>query len=255
MIKKYEIIKIIVCVLLMIILIITSYNSQQTITIKEEKQKIFFKLEVIPKIKPKEQSKKQSINQNLNVPFISQLPELPTGCEITSLTMVLNYLGFKVEKTWLVDNYLLYQTSDYQVGFKGSPYTVNGALMWPPAIVDVANNYLKDKKSKYKAHDVSGMEFKTLLGYLKKGTPIIMWVNETFSEYIYYDSVVDSYNEKNYYSYWGEHCIVLKGYDIKKKSVYINNPLTGESILYRDNLKKVYNICGKYAVVIYKDEE
>ena len=40
------------------------------------------------------------------VRHIAQNPELPTGCEITSLTMVLNYLGYNVSKTYMADNYL-----------------------------------------------------------------------------------------------------------------------------------------------------
>src|SRR5690606_26676624 len=37
----------------------------------------------------------------LNVPIISQLPELPTGCEITAVTMMLQYLGLDVDKITL----------------------------------------------------------------------------------------------------------------------------------------------------------
>ena len=34
----------------------------------------------------------------INVKWVSQKPELPTGCEITSLTTVLNYYGYNVSK-------------------------------------------------------------------------------------------------------------------------------------------------------------
>lgn len=37
---------------------------------------------------------------------IIQYPDLPTGCETTSLTMVLNYLGYPVDKLDLADHYL-----------------------------------------------------------------------------------------------------------------------------------------------------
>ena len=37
---------------------------------------------------------------------MSQYPELPTGCEITSLTEVLNYLGYGIDKETLARNYL-----------------------------------------------------------------------------------------------------------------------------------------------------
>lgn len=42
----------------------------------------------------------------LDVEPILQLPELPTGCEITSLATVLNYYGYDISKTQLADEYL-----------------------------------------------------------------------------------------------------------------------------------------------------
>lgn len=42
----------------------------------------------------------------IDVPTVMQNPELPNGCEITSLTAVLNSKGYKVEKTEMADIYL-----------------------------------------------------------------------------------------------------------------------------------------------------
>ena len=42
----------------------------------------------------------------IEVTPIYQEPELPAGCEITSLDMLLNYLGFDVDKVDLSDKYL-----------------------------------------------------------------------------------------------------------------------------------------------------
>ena len=36
-----------------------------------------------------------------DVPFIKQLPELPRGCEVTSLAMLLQYKGVQVDKMQL----------------------------------------------------------------------------------------------------------------------------------------------------------
>ena len=41
-----------------------------------------------------------------NFEIIGQLPELPTGCEITALTMVLNYYGLNPNKLELATEYL-----------------------------------------------------------------------------------------------------------------------------------------------------
>lgn len=42
----------------------------------------------------------------LDVEPVLQLPELPTGCEITSLATVLNYYGYDISKTQLADEYM-----------------------------------------------------------------------------------------------------------------------------------------------------
>lgn len=45
----------------------------------------------------------------LAVKPVLQLPELPNGCEITSLTTVLNYYGFDVDKEEMAVRYLPYE--------------------------------------------------------------------------------------------------------------------------------------------------
>ncbi len=42
--------------------------------------------------------------QKLNVPLENQLPDLPNGCEVTSLSMLMNYYGIKVTKNELAQS-------------------------------------------------------------------------------------------------------------------------------------------------------
>ncbi|NLY78771.1 MAG: hypothetical protein GX072_02350, partial [Lysinibacillus sp.] len=44
-----------------------------------------------------------SVENRLQVPVVLQNPELPNGCEITSLTAILNYYGINVDKMTLSD--------------------------------------------------------------------------------------------------------------------------------------------------------
>ncbi|MGF7016882.1 uncharacterized protein YvpB [Lachnospiraceae bacterium PF1-21] len=59
----------------------------------------------------------------LAVKNIRQLPELPNGCEATSLAMVLDYYSMEITKTELVDKYLDMENLQYDHGvvYGGNP--------------------------------------------------------------------------------------------------------------------------------------
>ena len=58
----------------------------------------------------------------LAVNLIKQMPELPTGCEITAVTMMLQYAGQPVDKVTLAHE-MPYDASDWNKGFVGDPFT------------------------------------------------------------------------------------------------------------------------------------
>lgn len=72
-----------------------------------------------------------------------QNPELPTGCEITALTTVLNYLGYDVDKLTLADNFLdkgrVGETSPYKA-FVGNPRDEDACGAFAPVIVNSAKD-------------------------------------------------------------------------------------------------------------------
>ena len=220
-----------------------------------------FQMETIPELEEIEKEIEAEIEEepityvNLEVPFVSQYPELPTGCEITSLTMVMNYFGYDVAKTYMADNYMFYWQYDYQVGFLGSPYSIYGSKMLPPAIADSANYFLQSNNSNLIATDISGMDFNNLMAYIDLKYPVIVWVTEDFSEYPNWNGSVDYYNGHENYGYWGTHCIVIKGYDADSNNVIINNPQTGEQYINRDQMARVYDAVGRYAVVVTRNED
>lgn len=192
--------------------------------------------------------------ENLDVPFVSQYPDLPTGCEVTSLTMMLNYLGYDVESTEIVDDYLLYWDPDYQVGFRGSPYFEDGGTIWPPALVTTGNNYLDEQESEYSFIDVSDTNFEKLLEYIDSGYPVALWVTETFSTIINYDGIISEYNGKEYKSFWGVHCVLLVGYDREQGIAVINNPQREREEVDLYQLWSVYDACGRYAITIKENK-
>ncbi len=85
-------------------------------------------------------------------PIVNQMPELPTGCEITALTMALNYYGYPVDKTVMASEYLPTASADRYYGsdgrlygtdmneyFIGDPFTENGIICGTGAIVTAAD--------------------------------------------------------------------------------------------------------------------
>lgn len=56
---------------------------------------------------------------------ICQRPELPTGCEITSWTMMANYEGVKISKITAAN--VMPRSSNPNYGFMGSPYYSSGS--------------------------------------------------------------------------------------------------------------------------------
>ncbi len=54
--------------------------------------------------------------------IIRQMPELPTGCEITALTMMLNYYGYSVDKMTMASEYLPTIPAEFYEGADGRSY-------------------------------------------------------------------------------------------------------------------------------------
>lgn len=109
--------------------------------------------------------------RKLNVPLIAQRPELPTGCEITAVTMLLQYTGAQVDKVQLAKE-MPYDDADCDKGFVGDPFTENGNSIYPPALINLI--------SKYAGHatDLTGADLATLKAQIDQGRPVVVWVGE-----------------------------------------------------------------------------
>lgn len=124
-----------------------------------------------------------------NFPIIFQMPQLPTGCEITAATMVLNYYGFNADKILMAEEYLptasrnlhygsdgrLYG-SDLNEYFIGNPKTESGYVCGTGAIVTALNHYLTEQCSSLRAIDISGSTPQEVYELVKDDIPVIVWV-------------------------------------------------------------------------------
>ncbi len=197
----------------------------------------------------------------INVDNILQLPQLPTGCEAVSLTILLNHLGFKVDKMTIAEKYLPKQAFYMKNGvlyganvvntFAGDPRTSYSYGCFAPCIVTTANNYLKSHGSDMEARDISGEHLEQLFEkYIDKGQPILIWItsNELSEPYRAEQWVTADGKKINWLR--NEHCVVLTGYDREKKLVYVSDPLVGNTSYDYDKINLRYEQMGCQAVSI-----
>jgi uncharacterized protein YvpB len=170
----------------------------------------------------------------IDAPVVNQFPELPRGCEVTSLTMLLQFAGVHVDKMTLA-NQIVKEGSTYRVengkiyfgnphdGFVGNMYTFDepGLGVYHEPIRDLAEQYLPGQ-----IDDLTGTDFTELKIHLSDGRPVWIITNTTYKK-------LSPDHFQTWYTPSGkievtfkEHSVLLTGYD--EEFVYFNDPLTGE---------------------------
>lgn len=187
----------------------------------------------------------------LKVNNVEQNPELPTGCEVTALTTVLNYLGYGVDKLTMADTFL----PKGEIGkvtpdeaFIGNPRSKYAYGANAPVLVKTANDYLATRKSKYVAYNKTGTEFEDLLKYINDGYPVMVW--ETINLVKTRPTTKWVIDNKEVQWLANLHCMVLIGYT--EDTYIMADPLKQGIVEYdKDLVEQRYNELGKQAIVIY----
>ncbi len=183
---------------------------------------------------------------------ILQRPELPTGCEATALTIVLNHLGYDVDKCTVVDEYLPKTTRQYSLNthFIGNPYSKSGLGCYAPVIKTTAERYLKAAGGNQQVRNITGASAHELYRHVADGNPVICWTTIAMLDtYVSYTWIAEDTGESVDF-YINEHATVLAGYDMNKKTVTLNDPWKGKITYSMDLFEKRYSQLGKQAVLI-----
>jgi Uncharacterized protein conserved in bacteria len=162
----------------------------------------------------------------LDAPLILQNPELPRGCEVTSLAMMLAQANVRVDKMELAANLkkIPYRTNhkqgDPDDGFVGDMYHLNtpGFGVYHQPLADLAGQYLP-----FRIDDLSGQSFDAVLASLDKGRSVVVWTNVTFRPLpggAFENWQTDNGTVRVTRS---EHAVLVTGYD--SGHIYFNNPL------------------------------
>nr|WP_308303478.1 MULTISPECIES: C39 family peptidase [Bacillus] len=173
-------------------------------------------------------------NVLLDAPAVSQFPELPRGCEVTSLAMLLQAANVQVDKMTLAEQIKKdptpFQISGGQIffgnphdGFVGSMYSYHepGLGVYHEPIAQLAETYLPGK-----ILDMTGSRFEELKIHLSDGRPVWVITNTRYKKL-----------ENSQFQTWNtptgqvkvtarEHSVLITGYD--QDFVYFNDPLSGE---------------------------
>ena len=196
----------------------------------------------------------------MNVPQILQNPELPNGCEITSLCEVLNYLGYHAEKCDLADHYLprseTWWGADPDWVYMGDPHRNDGSpqegyYCFAGPIVEAAERWLAahGASGAYTPTDITGAEEAELIAQLAAGQPFIFWASLHFED-IGYDPCgsfpLPGGGEHRVFK--GLHCMVCCGVD--DECFTIADPLDFNRRVPRETFMKIYRQLGSRAVVL-----
>lgn len=171
--------------------------------------------------------------QYLDVPLVKQNPQLKYGCEITSLTMVLQYAGFNVDKMTLAkqlekDNDKLVRSKtgdivkwgDPDEGFVGDMTGRNaGYAVFDQPIEDLMREYLGDRTV-----NLTGDSFDDIYRQLSDGKPVIAWTTGDYRLPDRWESW--QHGDEKIKTPLDLHAVVIVGYD--SKYLYLNDPLSGE---------------------------
>ena len=190
--------------------------------------------------------------QKLNVPLENQMPDLPNGCEVTSLSMLMNYYGIKVSKNELAET--IQHVDSFTDGgkYRGNPHQgFVGHMTIANAGWCVYNEPLYNVARKYTSHieNITGSDFLSLLKLVSTGHPVMIITTTTFNKVNNMQTWDTNTGKVNVTP--SSHACVITGYSKPKKVVYVNNPYgyKNQPVNWK-NWQASYNQQGSQALYI-----
>lgn len=220
--------------------------------------------EFISKFKNEMKTREMKVENVIEVPYLNQRSGYPTGCEVTSATMLLNFYGYDYTIDEVIDEFLptsgvefdeekdvMIADSPYN-SFIGDPSYSGSYGCFAPVIAKTLSDAMDDEQ---KVVDISGMELEKISElFLSNDIPVLVWVTI---------GMVPSYPSDEWELLDGsgtftwiaeEHCMVLVGYD--EENFYFNDPLNYDyPVTYEKELaQERFEELEKQAVVIIPKE-
>lgn len=193
------------------------------------------------------------------VSLIYQDPELPNGCEITSLAMVLAAAGAPVDKLELYECFLPRQEFSYNGPNRYGPnpeeaYAGNAAsskggwYCFEKPIAEAAKGWLAMSNSNRTVQSLRGVTRKELNEYVEKGIPLVTWVTRNYEKPYYSDFRWTMPSGNDYTPYANLHCVVLAGTENGKYRVA--DPIEGWQTVDAELFWQSFSEMGGRAVLV-----
>lgn len=148
----------------------------------------------------------------VGVPLIAQRPQLPTGCEITAVSMMLNYAGDHATKTQLANE--MPRSSNPNKGFVGSPYSKSGWYIYPKGLMPLVKRHLGSVKN------LTNSGLYSLRKSIDRNHPVVIWL-----------APLDGFPN---------HALTVTGYS--KNYFYLNDPwLKKRIVMSNKRIRKLWS--------------
>ncbi|MGN1411041.1 MAG: RICIN domain-containing protein [Oscillospiraceae bacterium] len=187
---------------------------------------------------------------------------LPTGCEATGLTILLNWYGFNVSKEDMAMTYMPRQDfyyadgkkigPDYITTFAGDPSRKSNSYgCYIPCMMSTVQNYFDAiGRTDCSTTNLTGTNLDDLFPYIAQGTPVAVITTNNLITPTTGDSW---YTSDGRYITWqkGHHCMIIIGYDLSKNEVYVSESAYSYVRTYNmDTFRNIYNLKGKNAMIV-----
>ena len=194
---------------------------------------------------------------HLKAPLIKQLPELPRGCEVTSLSMLLGYHGIEINKMELaakvkknprkhkIINDKVHYGNPHN-GFVGDMKSFEnpGLGVYHQPIAQLAKEYIDPQL----VRDFTGNDFSEIIRQLNEKRPVWVIINATYKKLPAKAFMTWQTEDGPMKVTRWEHSVLITGYD--EKYIYFNDPLDKTTKAPMQEFKEAWEQMGKQAITI-----
>lgn len=204
----------------------------------------------------------------MNVPYVNQLNDYPTGCEAASCCMLLKYHGFNITMAQMVDiipreNLVLkngkWYGPDINEKFVGDPRygyrsEIRGYGAFSPVVTKSLQKAIDQRGGGFTAKKITGCAFDTLLSTVSDGCPAVVWATYNMNDPTEVNAWYINSTGKYFEYPKGTHVMVLCGYD--KDYVYVMDPYNYPTPkkFTKASFKSHWELLGKQAIVLEKNK-